>query len=326
MIAYRDWRFWLRLCALAAILASLVIPKLNLTRPVYDLIAVLDITGSMNVTDQTLDGAPATRLALEKRALRTLLAELPCGSRLGVAIFVETEPFLLFEPVETCGNFAPLDQEIDTITWRMGWDSESHIADALRHAMQRASTLGADLIFMTDGQETPPLWWSGMPDFAAVRGRVQGLILGIGGTTLVPIPKFDSYGRPTGFFKPGDLPPERDGLFRGREYLSAVDEPHLKRLAGESGLTYLHLDTPTALWPAIAHAATPRPHAAPLDLAWLPAGFALLLLAATGLPPQSHLSAKFRSVVEKVFFFEKKKQKTFTRAVADPAGRARDMN
>ena len=135
VIALSDWRFWARCAALAVLAAGLVVRSMTVTQRVYDVVAVLDITGSMNVVDQAVDGQPATRIAMEKRATHRLLAQLPCGSKLGLAIFVEKQPFLLFKPVETCGNYSALDAEIGAIDWRMGWDSESHIAETLLASM-----------------------------------------------------------------------------------------------------------------------------------------------------------------------------------------------
>ncbi len=274
-----DRSFLLRLAALALLCITLVLPPVVVPRTVYTVIAVLDITGSMNVPDVQVEGAPATRIALEKATMRRLLGALPCGSRLGLAIFVEKQPFLFFEPVETCRNFTTLDREIGNIDWRMGWDSESHIAEALLASITMAHSLDADLVFMTDGQETPPLWWAGAPSFAGVRGAVHGIIAGIGGVRFSPIPKFNSYGQQIGVFKPGDVPSERDGMFRGREHLSAVDEPHLLSLASQAGLTYLHLQNPEALMPAFVRTATPHRLAEKTNIAWAPAASSLLLLA-----------------------------------------------
>ena len=280
MTALADYRFWLRGVAFLLICASLALPPVIVPRTVYTVIAVLDITGSMNVTDVQMGGTAATRIALEKATLRHMLGALPCGSRLGVAIFVEKQPFLLFEPVETCGNFAALDQEIGNIDWRMGWDSESHIAETLLASIAMAHGFNADLIFMTDGQETPPLWWSAAPNFAGARATASGIIAGIGGTQFSPIPKFNTYGQLIGTFKPGDVPSERDGMFRGHEHLSAVDEPHLRALSSQTGLAYLHLQSPGTLMPAFLQAATPRRVLAYTNVRWAPAWLALVLLVA----------------------------------------------
>ena len=260
------------------------LPPISVTRPVYTVVAVLDITLSMNVRDQSVDGVPASRIAMEKHAAQALLAQLPCGSRFGLAVFVERQPFLLFEPVEICENFPALDEEVRTIDWRMGWDSESHISEALLASLRMVRALGADLVFMTDGQETPPLSWDGAPDFAGVRGNVHGLVLGVGGRTFSPIPKYDTYGREVGAYRAGDVPSETAGLFRGREHLSAVDEPHLRALAADAGLDYRHLDDAGGVFAAYRAQARPVLRTQHMRLLWAAGCCALLLTFVSMLP------------------------------------------
>jgi mxaL protein len=296
MIALSDPRFWLRCAALALLLAGLLMPAMTMNRRVYNLTAVMDITGSMNVRDEMLNGATASRLDMEKRALRRLLVTLPCGSKLGLAIFVEKQPFLLFKPVEICGNYSALDEEIGAIDWRMGWDSESHIAETLLASIGMVRALGSDLVFMTDGQETPPIWWDGAPQLAPVRGSVHGVIVGVGGTQFSPIPKFDFYGRQIGFFKPGDVPSERDGMFRGREHLSAVDEPHLRALGSQTGLDYVHLTGEGELMKAVAVSALPRREPEQMYIGWMFAGTGFVLLAAASVFGLAHQVLQRRSI------------------------------
>jgi len=279
MIALADRRFWLLCAAFLLLLLTFMLPAVHAARPVYKLVAVLDITGSMNARDQSANGRKISRIEMEKRALTSMLAALPCGSRLGVGIFVEERPFLLFEPVETCGNYAPLAQSIEGIGWRMGWDSESHIAGGLRAAMAMARDLDADLVFMTDGQEIPPLSWSAPVDFGPLRGAVSGMLVGVGGAEFVPIPKFDNTGHEIGVWKPGQVPSETGGLFKGHEYLTEVNEPHLKELATATGLTYFHVLQADQLYPQVQHAVPRRTQQTTVDMRAVPAAFAVLLLA-----------------------------------------------
>jgi mxaL protein len=285
--AGRDPRLWLRLAALILLALGLTMPPIVTKRDVYDVIAVLDITGSMNAKDGIVGGDTVSRITMEKRAVRLLLAELPCGSRLGLGVFVEKQPFLMFEPVETCSNFSALDEEIAAVDWRMGWDSESHIADALLRAMEIARGLGADLVFMTDGQETPPLWWTGLPKFDGVRDSIHGVIEGVGGNKLVPIPKYDTNGHQIGVFKPSDVPGDRSGMFVGHENMTAVNAPHLRQLASLSGLAYRHLDSTNGLYRDVLAEAVPRRHQAPFDLSWSFAAAALALLLVAAILPDT---------------------------------------
>ena len=275
---------WLRAAALAVLMPVFVMPPITLDRQVYNVIVVLDITGSMNALDQHLDGVSVSRIAMEKRSVRLLLRTLPCGSRLGLAIFVEAQPFLLFEPVEVCENYAPLEGEIFAIDWRMGWDSESHIAEAVRASIKLAAGLQADLVVMTDGQETPPLAWSDPIHFADLHDTVHGALIGVGGHDFVPIPKFDVYGKEIGVYQPGDVPSEHGGMFRGREHLSAVDEPHLRALSAETGLAYDHLEDEGTLASLLPRVAARRTLPSSVSLRWIPAGLALSLLAAAFWP------------------------------------------
>jgi mxaL protein len=283
MTAIGDPRFRLLCLAFLLLLSTFFLPAIAVRRVAYSVVAVLDITGSMNTRDQNVAGRAISRLDMEKRALQGLLTALPCGSKLGVAIFVEERPFLLVAPVETCENFAPLMQSIGGIDWKMGWDSESHIAGGLLAAMDLALGQDADLLFMTDGQEMPPLAWSTAPDFTTLRGRVDGLIVGVGGTQLVPIPKFDKAGKEIGVWKPGELPSETGGMFKGHEYLTAVDEPHLRALSAQTSLAYLHLLHADDITNAGPPHFSPRLVSGVLDLRWAPAGLALLLLASANL-------------------------------------------
>jgi mxaL protein len=271
-----DAGFRLSCLALLLLFSTFFLPDIRVRRTAYSVVAVLDITGSMNTRDVSEGGVAISRIEMEKRAVQDLLATLPCGSKLGVAIFVEERPFLLVAPVETCENFAPLSQMIAGIGWRMGWDSESHIAAGLLAGMALAHAENADLLFMTDGQEMPPLAWSTPPDFSHLRGSVGGAIIGIGGNAFVPIPKFDKTGKLVGVWKPGELPSETGGIFKGREYLTAEDDPHLRSLAASSHLAYLHLVEPADLRAGAMLSA--RPVSGTLDIRFIPALTALLLL------------------------------------------------
>ncbi len=266
----RDWRFWLLAVAFAALLAALLAPRIALSRPARDLVLVIDITGSMNARDYVLDGRPAARLDAAKRAGRALLAALPCQSRLGLGIFTERRTFLLFEPAEVCENFAAIDGAIAALDWRMAWEGDSYIARGVHAAVAAAVGLKADLVFLTDGHEAPPLPASGLPAFDGKPGEVAGLLVGVGGLDPVPIPKFDDDGREIGFYAESDVPqenrsgpppadaPSRAGwnprnapwggeAATGTEHPSALREEHLRALAAQTGLGYARLVEPSSL-------------------------------------------------------------------------------
>jgi mxaL protein len=278
----RDGRFRALTAALVLAVAALVAPPVPVTRTGVAVLAVVDITGSMAVRDYPTATGPASRLETAKAALRALLPDLPCGSRVALALFTDRRPFLLFAPVEVCADVAPLDGAIAALDPRMAWEGDSRIAAGLFRSLAMAGAIDADLLFLTDGQETPPLPVSGGPTFDGKPGAVRGLIVGVGGYGLAPIPRFDDRGRQAGFLGETDVqqenrsgPPPADAesregynprnapfgaaAARGTEHLSAVREPYLKRRAAETGLGYVHLDGPGGLAGAVRAAATPRP-------------------------------------------------------------------
>lgn len=288
--------------ALALALAAAFAPRLPAPGAAVRLLVVVDVTGSMNVRDYARGGHPLSRLEAARRVLRDLAGRLPCGSQMGLGIFTERRSFLLFEPVEACADFAPLDGAIANLDWRMAWEGDSYISQGLYSAIALARPLDADLLFLTDGQEAPPLPASGLPPFEGEKGAVRGLIVGVGGPTPAPIPKFDRDGREIGFYAMEDVPQEnRHGLppagaemregyqarnapwganaATGAEHLSAVRADHLMALATRTGLAYAPLADAPALAGEIAAAARPRPVAGHRDTAPLPAGLAVLLLS-----------------------------------------------
>jgi mxaL protein len=298
----KDVRLWLVAAALAAVLASLVVPRIDLERDVYDILAVTDITSSMMTRDAIVEGKPESRLEAAKAVLRATLASLPCQSRFGLGIFTERQTFLLFDPVEVCDNFAAIDDAIAELNWRMGWEGGSFIAKGLYSAIDVAKSLKSDLVFLTDGHEAPPLPYSGLPPFDGRRGDVGGLIVGVGGRTGTPLLKYDDEGHEIGTYGAQDVPQENragppppdaasrpgyhpkwapfgDAIVDNGEHLAFVREPHLQELSQVTGLAYVLLQPDMGLLPALSKAVKPRPVTVASDIRQYPAGLALALLA-----------------------------------------------
>lgn len=300
-----------RLLATAALClgASLVLPPVSLERPVYDLLFLVDITGSMMVRDVAVDGAPASRLDATRTALRRAIAALPCRSRVGLAIFTERQPVLLISPTELCDGYAPLDAAIAGLDRRMAWEGDSRIFSGLARALPMAGGLEADLVFLTDGHEAPPARADRPPVYDGRPGAVGGMLVGVGGYELAPIPRYDDEGREIGFYAMGEVeqenregaPPEgmaeREGfnprnapyggaMAEGTEHMSSVKEGYLRELARLTGLAYAHLDDPSALAGLIEAHATRHPQPTAVGIGAFPAAMALLLLAIVylGLP------------------------------------------
>ncbi|HWK38202.1 MAG TPA: vWA domain-containing protein [Hyphomicrobium sp.] len=297
----RDPRTWLAAGALALTLLALAIPRINLEREAFDVLAVVDITTSMNTRDVTSNGQPISRLEAAKTSLRATLAKLPCGSRFGFGFFTERRSFLLFDPVEVCDNFSAIDEAIGELDWRMAWQGDSYISKGLFSALALAHSLKSDLIFITDGHELPPLPFSGLSPFEGKPGDVGGLVVGIGAHTYSPLLKYDEEGREIGTYKQQEVPQENrsgppppdaesrpgyhpkwapfgNAVVNNKEHLAIVREAYLKQLGGVTGLTYAYLPDDRDLLAPFTAAAHPRSLERPADISAIPAGLALALL------------------------------------------------
>jgi mxaL protein len=290
--------------AAACLLAALLGPAVVLQRPTYDYIITLDITQSMNTRDAVLDGARMSRIAYAKRLLREVLSRLPCGSRIGWAVFTEYRVFLLFTPVEVCANYDALEETLGHIDNNMAWAGGSEIARGLFAGLKVASEVPGrpDFVLITDGQEAPPVNPEFRPGFDGTPGAVPGIILGVGGNSLARIPIIGRDGRFLGYWAPNQVPQTdpysagratseaRDLLFNragqpirpippsGTEQLSSLKAVYLRSLAQQTGLQYRRLSGPEALYSALTQRAFARPARVRTDMAFAPAALALALL------------------------------------------------
>lgn len=297
------------MAAALALAAALLRPGFDVPQARYEHVVVLDITQSMNVADYTYEGKPESRLAHAKRLLRHALLSLPCGSKLGWAVFTEYRTFLLLAPVEVCANLSELRSTLDHIDGRVAWVGNSEVAKGLGAALAICRQLPGvpSLLFVSDGHEAPPVSARHRPKMPVEPGAVAGLLIGAGDLVPLPIPKLDPAGRPLGHWgadevlqtdpysrgRGGSVPGERMveegpaeaalpmlGATPGTEHLSALREEYLKRLAAETGLGYQRLADEAALVAALRAPALQRPAVAPLDLSpWLAAIALLALLA-----------------------------------------------
>lgn len=281
-------------------------PGWKMERSLFEHVVVLDVTQSMNVTDQQLDGKPVSRLGYAKHALRQSLLRLPCGSRVGWAIFTEHRSFLLFAPVEVCANLSELRSTLAQMDARMAWSGNSEVAKGVHSAIDIARQLPdkPTLVFVTDGHEAPPLNPRYRPAFDDKPGEVAGLVVGVGDLRASPIPKTDPMGRPLGFWGADEvmqtdprsrgrnsslageaMAEEREGpaaptlgATPGSEHLSSLREGYLRLLAREQGLAFIRLQSPQDLAVAMMSPALAKPVRIRTDGRAVLAGVALCLL------------------------------------------------
>jgi len=303
----KDYRIGCLLLAALAMLVLFMYPSKLQKSPTYNYTFIIDITRSMNATDYQQDNQAVSRLNFVKQTLRELLQKLPCESKVGLGLFTERRSTLLFEPLEVCSAYMEIDTAISKLDWRMAWAADSNIAKGLLSTLEMLQKSESSVIFITDGQEAPPVNPNYQADFSSVKGQVKGMIIGVGGLQSVPIPKFDSQGKQTGFYNPDDVPhrssfgqsnldpsqikgynarnaPFGSEAATGNEHLTSLHESYLEKLGAESGLSYARLTDLKNLNQALQSPKLATEKVVQTDIRRQPAVLALLLLSLVYLP------------------------------------------
>jgi mxaL protein len=288
-LSREQWRTVAIGAALGWLLPALLPIRLPLPQRVFEGIVIIDITQSMDVPDMRLLSneartmlsatRSATRLEFAKESLWRAIPGLPCGSKLGLGVFTEYRSLLLLEPVEVCANSADLQETVRNIEGRMAWSGNSEVAKGLYWALKLAARQKDKpaLVFMTDGHEAPPINADNRLAYPGTAGEVKGLLVGVGGSLPMAIPKRDPNGLPIGVWLASEVSqvnpfgasvgkdPAPDsgqasnpssinkngaavstmrtqaellGATAGTEHLSALRAGYLALLAGEVGLSY----------------------------------------------------------------------------------------
>jgi mxaL protein len=267
-------------------LVAIFLPPIQTSRAAYDYLVVFDITQSMNVEDYELDGLPVSRLTFAREAVRRTLRQLPCGSRVGWAVFAEYRTLVLLAPIEVCENYNDLLASLDRIDGRMRWGNASEISKGVFWAMRGARDVGGHpkVLFLTDGQEAPPVEGEGLAMFDDLkRGDIKGWLVGVGSYAPRPIPRTDADGRPMGYWHADEVL-QRDPNVSARpaaashEQLSEVREPYLRRLARQIDFEYTHLASMESVRDAMLNSRYAERRRAPTDFSWVAGILALLAL------------------------------------------------
>jgi mxaL protein len=273
--------------ACALLFVAPILPPFDLSRATYDYVVVFDISQSMNVEDYELAGKPVSRLAYARESARQALRMLPCGSRVGWAAFTEYRTLMLLAPVEVCRNYDDLLASLANIGGGMRWSNASEIAKGVFWAMRAArdTESGPDILFLTDGQEAPPVDpKQPLPLFDDLKvGSLHGWLMGVGGDTPRPIPRTDEEGRAIGYWRSFEVmqlnyTSSNRSIHDGTEHLSALREPYLKELARRVGFDYARLTGVESIGNALRDPRFARRRPVPTDLSWLPILAALALL------------------------------------------------
>ena len=286
-LAWLAWLAWKKgnsVLLLAALFLVLAVwpPRIRMQQPVFTWQVSFDITQSMNVEDLDLNNAPISRLALARAAMRDVLGQLPCGSKVGWSIFTDFRSLVILAPVEVCSHYEELLVSLDRIDARMRWANASNIGKGVTWAVRGARSLGpqTSFVFITDGQESPPLRSNASPPMGDITpGEVKGWLIGVGGDVPAPIPKTGKDGQPSGYWKAGDvIQGSAIGGTQNHEHLSELRQDYLQGLAKLVGVDYKRMNTPNALAQAMLGRRFAQNQTTDMDLRWIPALLALLLL------------------------------------------------
>lgn len=280
--------------ALLLVMAALWLPPIKRDVKIMDALFVIDITDSMNVEDAPLGGETVTRLEWAKEFTRRAFLDMPCGAHAGLAIFSESRSLVLMNPVEVCASYHDLTQMLNEFDPHMAWARSSEISKAVYTAIRQAKDIDPQptIVFITDGHEAPPLHESLFPKFDGKPGEVHGVMVGIGGEDLLPIPKTNEEGEIEGFWAVNDVMHQdvyaslqadttQNVPQKRTEHLSSQKKAHLQTLADRVGFAFLSSPSkPGKLVDAIRDVSETRPQTIDYDLyAWFSAiALALILL------------------------------------------------
>ena len=284
--------------ALILVMAALWFPLVKRDVKIMDAIFVLDITDSMNVKDAEIDGEKVSRLAWAKEFTRRTLLEMPCGVHAGLAIFSEARSLILMNPVEVCSSYHDLTQMLEQVDPYMAWARSSEVSKAVYTAIRQAKQIEPKptIVMLTDGHESPPINPTLFPKFAGTPGEVHGILVGVGGDELLPIPKTNDKGVIEGVWGVNEVMHE-DVYASMRadkdvqvnkprtEHLSSQKKSHLATLANRVGFAFVSSpNDPVDLVDTIRDESNTREQTIDYDLyAWF-SGAALLLILLVFLP------------------------------------------
>jgi len=238
-------------------------PQSQLQSVVQDTLFVIDISESMNVRDVDYPKPQTDRLTLAKLAVREGMASLPCGSKVSVGLFAGDEITVLFEPLEVCRHFPAIEQVVSGLDRRMRWIGDSWVTNVLTASIVEAEKRKLNLVMITDGDEMPQRAAPIVTDLAKLRGKIKGLLLGVGGDAFQPIPRLNQKDEVMGYWTredavlegnhpnllpmvrnlaPGEKAPEGT-LDEVTEHISSFNKVFMQALSQASGFALVRINT-----------------------------------------------------------------------------------
>lgn len=285
------------LLAAAVLLPVWTSPTTQMHSQVQDTLFVIDISESMNVQDVDYPRPHSSRLQLAKETVRQSMASLPCGSEVSVALFAGDESVVLFEPLEICRHFPAIEQVVARLDTKMRWVGDSWVVRALVMSAKEAQKRNLNIVMITDGDEMPHHSAPRVSDLLNIKGKAKGLLVGVGGEALQPVPKLNDRQQIVGYWTPEEAviegnhpnllayvkalqPGERataGALDEVGEHLSALNKPFLKAIAEASEFDLVLIQQPEQAVRALNNAHFQKTALAERDASWMFALASLVL-------------------------------------------------
>ena len=314
--------------ALLLLIIALFKPTVPIKRDIYSYILVADISQSMNVKDMTVNGKLVSRMEYQQYLLHRIIGEMPCGTQVSMSLFAGVSVAALYTPIEVCENFAAIEDTIDHLDWRNGWSGNSRVRESMVTLAKliRSFPEPAQVVYFSDGEETPKLHIFNTRDLTGFQGGKDWLLVGVGSDKGTAIPKLDDKNQLIGYWsaesfamQPGvaqiaqeNIGTREDSVATAASdrYMSKLDEKYMISLAKEVGGNYVNGSSLQNILAAMKEQPPARRSKADFELKWLLAGVAGLLFLAAYLPkhPVKESKAMFKELLARRLFKRKQGQ------------------
>jgi mxaL protein len=288
--------------ALLLLIIALFKPTIPVKRDVYSYLFVADISQSMNVIDMQLNGKLVSRMQYQQHLLHRILAEMPCGNQVSIGLFAGVSVAALYTPIEVCQNFAAIEDTIDHLDWRNGWSGNSRVRESMvtMAKLIRSFPEPAQVVYFSDGEETPKLHIFNTRDLTGFQGGKDWLLVGIGSDKGTAIPKLDEKNQLIGYWsaesfamQPGVAQIAQENIGSREDsvasapsdrYMSRLDEKYLISVAKEISGNYVNGSNLQNVLSAMKNQPPARREKTAFDLKWILASLAGLLFLSAYLP------------------------------------------
>lgn len=192
----------LLIIAILFLLLALVKPQIQLKQEVHNYLLLADISQSMNAEDVKVNNKTVNRLVYTQHLMKEIVKTSPCGTYISVGVFAAESIGLLFMPLEVCANYDIITDTINHLEWRMAWSGNSRITFGIKAAEGVFDYLNmpAQMLFFTDGDEAPKANGINKLDISDVRIGKNVILVGVGGQTPAPIPRYNTNNVKVGYW------------------------------------------------------------------------------------------------------------------------------